>query len=204
MPCHPLVSLSPFFESPPPGFAICIQLFATGYEYSKPFFWAQSKTNLISASGRRGGRTGSCRRARCLTHMFHPGMNDWQVLALWHAGLFRVPYLWWENSPPFLPHPISSSVFFQPNLLLWVSAHGILSPLRLQQLLRTVRYIEIKWVSAAPWRNPTCLSASGSCCCLWSTLFCYPADSHRVQPGSCTCQPIYGVFQTSWLSSSLM
>lgn len=103
-----------------------------------------------------------------------------------------------------LPHPISSSIFFQPNLLLWVSAHGILSPLRLQQLLRTVRYREIKWVSAAPWRNPTCLSASSSCCGLWSTLFCYPAESHRVQPGSCTCQPMYGVFQTSWLLSSLM
>lgn len=105
--CHAtLLCLSPlFFESPPPGFAICIQLFATGYEYSEPFFWAQSKANLITASGRRGRRTSSCRRARCLTHMFHPGMNDWQVLALWHAGLFRVPYLWWKNSPRCPPPP---------------------------------------------------------------------------------------------------
>lgn len=35
-----------------------------------------------------------------------------------------------------------------------------LKPLRLQQLLRTGRYREIKRVFAAPWKNPTCLSAS--------------------------------------------
>lgn len=62
----------------------------------------------------------------------HPGtclsvrMTD-RAPTLWKPDLYHVPYLWWKIVPVVLP--LSSSSFpFQPNLLLWVSARGVLSP----------------------------------------------------------------------------
>lgn len=80
-------------------------------------FWAalprarQSKPNHGIGGKMQGGR------------QLSPSSRD--------AGLLCAPYLWWKKvpavpSPP--PTPYSSSFLFQPNLLLWVSARGILSP----------------------------------------------------------------------------
>lgn len=62
----------------------------------------------------------------------HPGTrrSAWMIdrpSALQQPGLYHVPYLWWKIVPVVLPL-ISSSFLFQPNLLLWVSARGVLSP----------------------------------------------------------------------------
>lgn len=56
-----------------------------------------------------------------------------------------------------------------------------LKPLRLQQLLRTGRYREIKRVFAAPWKNPTCLSASSP---LPLSLIRHVFQPSRVPPGA--------------------
>lgn len=169
MPCHPLACLSPFVTTPA-GSAICIQLFRTGYEYSEQFFCIHSKQSRswhLLKMIQWGNQLSESSLSKEVAHIAHPCLGSTQgsvSLREWLAtGRLLTCFILVMKNCSCRPslHLLLLLVPFKSALIglsLWR-----LKPLHLQQLLRTGGYREMKWVFAAPWRNPTCPAASSLC-----------------------------------------
>ena len=184
MPHHLLECLS-LFVTAPAGFTICIQLLGAGYEYSVHLLRDARRKPVVRELTVQGPNAHPCRASTQGPISPHEWLTGPQ-----HCNSFTTLHICDEKSPIVLPL-ISSSFLFHPNLLLWVSAHGVLNPSvsnscwgqrgmgRLNESLQPPKgfpHASLFLVPASVF-DPLCFSN--------------PVDSYWVQGGSYTCQPTY-------------